>query len=137
NGMTQKVCCPSRRPLNARPPHRTCDDHGNGRVSAEAAKRRTRAQEESLRRSRRATVLQVIDDRLTDFTTQWQSGLAAALAADVYPCGLPVDITQAHLHDVAGPQPQPGEEKQDRPIPLADGGGRITRLDDALDIPRR
>ena len=105
-------------------------------MTAEPAKRCARSQKQSICRRLRAAVLEILHDRLADFTAQRQSHLTTTLATDVYPRVFPVDITQTHLHDVAGPQPQPCEQKQDRTITLPGGRGRVAGLNDALDILR-
>jgi hypothetical protein len=66
-------------------------------------------------------VLQVTDDSLPDFLAQWQSRLTAALATDVNPGPLPVDVTQPKMRDVAGPKTQTGQQQQNGAIPPTDG----------------
>ena len=68
-----------------------------------ARERRKRASVEAAGR-----VLNIRYDRLTDLLAQWKSGLSSTLAGDVYPCTLPVDILQSHVHDIAGSQTQAG-----------------------------
>jgi hypothetical protein len=53
--------------------------------------------------------LGVVRDFARYQTTQGQPCLAPTLAADVNPRTLPVNIRQAHLHDVAGSQSQASE----------------------------
>jgi hypothetical protein len=48
---------------------------------------------------------------LTDFPAERQSDLLSPLAGDTYPCTTPIDILQSHLHDIASPQSQAGEQE--------------------------
>src|ERR1041385_7107887 len=62
------------------------------------------------------TFFQVGHDRVTDFLGQRQSRVATALTTNMNPGALPIDVTQAEVHDVACPKAKAGEQQQDRPL---------------------
>ena len=86
---------------------------------AEGARRRTGAEKQRLGIGPRPTFFQVGHNRLTHFLGQRQSRVTTALTANLNRCILPVDITQAEMHDIARPKTQTGQQQQDRPIPPA------------------
>jgi hypothetical protein len=50
------------------------------------------------------------------------------------PRALPVDVLETHLHDVACPKPQAGEQNKYGPIPFAYWRGQITGGNETLYI---
>src|SRR5262249_27506731 len=48
----------------------------------------------------------------------------------------PVDVTQAQLHDIPRPQPEAGQQEENRAIAPTDGRCVIARGDHALDLRR-
>jgi hypothetical protein len=52
------------------------------------------------------------------------------------PRTLPVDVVQTQLHDVASPQPEAGEQKQNGSVALAYRRGQIARANQAFHIFR-
>ena len=57
--------------------------------------------------------------------------------AGTYPhhCAAPVEVLQPQLHDLAGPQAQPGHAQDDRPVPQSAGRGGVQRGDQLLEGP--
>jgi len=92
--------------LDPRPTECAIDDHRDGTVGTQGAQRSTRAQKQRIGLRRRPTCLHVRCDRLAHLLSQGQSGLTAALTADMNPCTLPVDVLQTHLHDVTCRRPR-------------------------------
>ena len=97
------------------------DDTRDGIMRGEGAKWCTAADKQRIGIGPRPAFLQVGHDRLTHFLGQRQSRVAAALTANLNRCALPVDVTQAEMHDIARPKTQTGQQQQDRPIPPAHG----------------
>jgi hypothetical protein len=67
------------------------------------------------------TFLQIGHNRRTDFLGQRQSRVATALTTNMNPGTLPIDVTQAEVHDIARPKAKTGQQQQDRPIPPFNG----------------
>jgi hypothetical protein len=63
-------------------------------------------------------MLQVVNDCIADFLSQWQARLTLSLSRDLNPSVLPIDVTEAQLDDIAGSKSQPSQQEQDRTIPL-------------------
>jgi hypothetical protein len=112
------------------------DDHGHGTMRAERAKRCTAADEDGIGRRLRSAILDIGHQGLSHFVRQRQTRVAASLATDVNPGAFPVKVAQPQMHDVAGPQTQPSEQQQNRPITGAALRRGIAGLDHALHIVR-
>jgi len=97
------------------------DDMRDGAGRSEGAIRRTGVEKQRIDVGPRATFFQVGHDRLAHFFGQRQSGGAAALTRNENRRALPVDVTQAEMHDIARPKTKTGQQQQDRPIPPPDG----------------
>src|SRR5487761_1986733 len=104
--------------LDPCPKHCAGDEHGDRSVRRQSTKWSARAEKQRIGVSQRPTALHVRCDCLAYLLSQGQSRLTSALAADVNPCPLPVNVLQMHPHDVACPQPQASEQKQDGPVAL-------------------
>ena len=130
--MTQQIG-PAHRRSHSRTPQ--CVVHGPPHDAA--ADRRASpqpVQHEHLARPRAgAAVLQVVRQRRPHLARQRQQRAVTGLA-DAHPQRgvAPVEILQSQLHDLAGPQPQPGHAQDDRPVPQPARRGRIQRGDQLL-----
>src|SRR6516162_1918937 len=90
-------------------PSATQYPHNNrrdGRIAGEGTKGGSAAHKNCVGLRLRSAIFEVIDNRLTHFLGQWQSCVRAALTTNVNPSALPVDITQAKMHDIACPKTQ-------------------------------
>jgi hypothetical protein len=85
----------------------------------------------------RARVLQVAGQRRTHLAGQRQQRAMTGLAG-AHPHGgvAPVDVLQPQLHNLAGPQPQPGHAQDDRPVTQPARRRRLQRDDQLLEPSR-
>jgi hypothetical protein len=74
------------------------------------------AQEHAIARAGRRAARQVGGDRIPDVLRKRQTRLVARLARDPRRARLPLDVVEAELRHVAGPQPQARQEQDDRAI---------------------
>ena len=86
------------------------DDIRDGDRRAEGTKWRAAADKQRIGIDLRPALFQVGHDRLTHFLGQWQSRVATALTANLNRGVLPVNITQAEMHDVARSKTQTGQQ---------------------------
>ena len=113
--MAQQMCtavgrldsCPAKSPVH---------DPGHGEPSHRAARRQSR-DEHLWHRQRRSSAAQIGDDGVADLLRQRQPVLAPTLAAHGDTAVLPVDGIEGQLGDLAGAQPQPGEQEEYCPVP--------------------
>jgi len=64
-------------------------------------------------------VHQVLDEGFARVLWKRQADLLAPLAADSHRTRPPVKIVETHGHDVAGTEPQPGQQQQHCTIPYS------------------
>ena len=91
-------------------------------MGGEGAEWRAAAGEHTITASPRAASLQIGDQGVAYFLTYGQACLSPALPRHVQPRVLPVDITETQLDDISGAKSEACEQKENRAIPLADGG---------------
>jgi hypothetical protein len=63
--------------------------------------------------------------------------MARAFAPDKQLASLPIDVVQGHEHDLAGAEPESGQNEQDSEIALAGGGPLIALSEQPLHLIRR
>lgn len=124
------------RALHPGPTKCSSHDRRDGTLGTQGTERSARAEKQCICRRRKSTCLYVCCNRLADLLSQRQPCLTAAFAADMNPCGLPVDILQTHLHDVTCAKTKTGQQKKYGSIPLANMRRRIAAGDEALHILR-
>src|SRR5882762_2315140 len=95
------------------------DDLRDG-TRAEGPKRRTTADKQRIGVGPRPPFFQVGHDGPTHVLGMRGSRVTTALTENLNRCALPVDVTQAEMHDIARPKTKTGQQQQDRPIPPAD-----------------
>ena len=117
--MAQPVRVDGRQPG---PPGGARDDLAD-RGRGEAAVRRQHPHEHAAACGARGTAAaQVSDDRLADISRQRQPLLATALAAHDELAGPPVEVVEPKRGHLAGPQPEPRQQREDGVIAHADVG---------------
>ena len=109
----------ARRTRAARPARSAADDPADG-LAGQRPGRRDHRGEHLAERGGRAAVPQPVRDRGADVGRERQDVVLAALAADPDLAGAPVDVVQAEPGGFPGPQPEPGQQQDDRVVPLAD-----------------
>ena len=110
------------------------DDHGDRAMRPERVERSTGADEDRVGGGLRPTRLEVRDQCLAHLLGDWQSRLAASLAADSNPGAFPIKVTQPKLHDVPGAKAQASEQKENRSVTRADRRPEIARRNEAFDV---
>ena len=103
---------------------------GDLRRRSQRGERRLCPQKHAIRGDGRTHVLNVSKKRIASVLRQRHHRCASALAVQSQPSGPPVDIGQAQLPYVAGPQGQPREQQDDGAIPDFDGRSRAAGGDD-------
>src|SRR5215469_4467465 len=78
----------------------------DGRTAGEGTKGCSAAHKNCVDLGLRPAIFEVIDNRLTHCLGQWKARVRAALTTNLNPPALPVDITQAKMHDIARPKTQ-------------------------------
>jgi len=63
--------------------------------------------------------------------------MARTFAANEQFAGLPIDVIHGHEHDLAGAEPEAGQNEQDGEIALAGGGPLITLPEQSPHLIRR
>src|SRR5262249_62163351 len=112
------------------------DDAGARAGGAERTKGRPAGDKYRIGGGRRPPVLQIGDDRLPPPLAQRQVRRTATFPGPPNPGVPPVDVTQAQLHDIPRPQPEAGQQEENRAIAPTDGRCVIARGDHALDLRR-
>jgi len=77
-------------------------------------------------------VAQIGGEGLSHVDRQGQESGLATLAANGYQALLPIDVLQVQSDHLAGPEPQPGKQQQNRVVPSADGRLSITTIQHPL-----
>ena len=76
----------------------------------------------------------VVPQRISHVLRQRQFRLPPRLAADPDDGPVPVDVVESQPGDVAGPERQPGEQQQGRPVAQPDRRRHVAGRDHALDV---
>jgi hypothetical protein len=63
--------------------------------------------------------------------------MARTFAPNEQFASLPIDVVQAHEHDLAGAEPEAGQNEQDGEIALAGGGLLVTMVEQPSHLIRR
>jgi hypothetical protein len=134
--MAQEMRSTTARRRNTSAPHCLIDNHRDGCMGSEGAKRCTTTNEHAIAVRLRSAGLQICNEGVAHFLSEGESRLSLALPAHLQPCALPVDVTETQLDDIPGAKSKSREQKENRAVPLADGSGGITGCDDAFDFFR-
>ena len=105
------MCRTAARALRAGPMKRTIDDRRDCTVGTQGPEWSASAEEQRICLRRNSSRLYVGSDCLADLMRQRQPCLTAALAADLNPGALPINIRQTHLNDIACAEAKAGEQK--------------------------
>jgi hypothetical protein len=89
------------------------------------------------RRSPQRAAHKVGGDRIPDVLRKRQTHLVARLARDPQGARFPLDVVEAELRHVAGPQPEARQEQDDRAITPARNNFAIACRDQPVDLLRR
>src|SRR5882757_934612 len=111
-----------------------CSDSSN---AANWAKWSALSQEQVLMHRNRPCMLQVGQHGITNVLRQRQPRFASAFADDTNQALGPIEVRDLQVHNVLGPQPQPGQKQEHGAISKTVTGAYIDRSQDRLDSAGR
>jgi|SRR6516162_4403734 hypothetical protein len=110
--MPKQIATPRRGIGYAGPHQRKPHDVRDGARGSERSVRRRRSQEYSVVVDERPGLFQVIEQSVTSVLRQRQLNFLPSFASDSECSLVPTDVIETHAKDVASPQTETGEEKQ-------------------------